>query len=257
MRKKIIEEATLRKLYCEQGLSLRKMSEKLKRPVSAITKYMDQYGIERRTKSDAQKGYLSDNDHPMQGKHHTEEAKKKISASLGDFWDSLDPDQRAEYRQLVGSGWRKRWASMSNAERENMIASLNAANRQQQGHGSRFERFLADELRSRGYVVEERSNNYIANAKQEVDLALTHEGIMIEVDGPTHFMPIYGEEALERQEAKDADKDDYLISAGFSVLRIQDNNGPLSQVRIEKIVTEIERIKKTNGKCRVWIMRWE
>jgi hypothetical protein len=37
------------------------------------------------------------------------------------------------------------------------------------------------------------------------------------------------------------------------VLRIRDNNGPLSQVRMDRITEKITEIKQY-GKCRVWYM---
>lgn len=245
MRANIILEKTLRDLYWDRGLSLRKIAEELKRPLSTVNKYMNKYGIERRTKSDAQSGFLANNNHPMQGKKHTQETKDQISETLGSFWENLSEDEREEYRKRVGSGWRNKWEAMSKAERENMIAGLNAAGRANQGNGSRFERFVASELQSRGYGVEVRTHNYMPSAKFEVDIALAAQRVMIEVDGPTHFMDIYGEEALERQQAKDEEKNKYLTDSRFAVLRIQDNNGPLSQARMQRIVEKIEEVAKT------------
>jgi len=242
MRAKIIPEAILRELYVDKGLSLRKIAKELDRPITSIKKYMDKYGIECRSKSQAQSAFLSKNDHPMKGKKHSDETKSRISNTLGSFWDNLSTEEREKYTEIVGSGWKKKWASMNKEERENLLSSLNAASRANQGNGSRFERFLAEQLRNRGYSVEERTHNYMPSARFEVDIALAAERVMIEVDGPTHFLPIYGEEALEKQQAKDSKKDEYLTSADFDVLRVRDNNGPLSQARIERIVTKITEI---------------
>lgn len=253
MKAKIIQERTLRRLYLDEGLSLRKIAAQLQRPLSTVNKYMKKYGIDRRSKSGAQSLFLENNDHPMQGKHHSQETKDQISGTLGAFWNDLDDAKREEYRERVGSGWKRKWAAMSDGEKTNMIAELNAAGRAKQGQGSRFERFVAAELNKRGYAVEIRTHNYMPSAKFEVDIALARQGVMIEVDGPTHFMDIYGEDALKRQQEKDAEKDEYLTQAGFGVLRVQDNNGPLSQVRIERITNKIEEMTE-KGRGQVWYM---
>jgi very-short-patch-repair endonuclease len=243
MRAKIIREGVLRDLYEKQGLSLRKIADKLGRPLSTITNYMKKYGISRRTKSEAQSSYLSNNEHPMQGRVHSQETKQKISSSLGEFWDSLSEAERQEYRTLMGSGWRNKWESMSDGQRASEILKLNNASRAKQGKGSRFENFVAEQLRKRGFTVEERTHSYMPSARFEVDIALAKEKIMIEIDGPTHFINIYGQESFEKQQVKDRKKNRYLTNAGFHVLRVRDNNGPLSQIRIDRIVETINNIK--------------
>ena len=74
-----------------------------------------------------------------------------------------------------------------------MMEGLSYEAKAAQGKGSRLERYIAEELRRRGYLVEERSIHYTAGKDFEVDLALPNELIALEVDGPTHFLLIYGE----------------------------------------------------------------
>jgi len=246
-----INEQDVRELYLKQGLSMRKVAKALNAPLATLSRFMKKHEITARDKAQAQKNYLKDNDHQMRGHKHSVETKKKISSGLGEYWDSLSDGEREEARKRIGAGWKRKWAGMSDQERRSMMEDLSSRAKAVQGQGSRLEHFIADELRNRGYVVEERSTNYTAGKSFEVDLALPVEMIAIEVDGPTHFLTPYGEEHLTKQQEKDSRKDDMMNAAGYSVLRVRDNNGPLSQLRINKIEQAIKEIKE-DGTTSVW-----
>lgn len=246
-----INEEEVRRLYLEEGLSMRGVAKKIGAPLATLSRFMKKCGITARDKAQAQKNFLKDHDHQMKGRKHSDATKKKISHSLGDFWDSLDDDEREAFRRKIGSAWQRKWAGMSEQERKLMMEGLSNKAKAAQGKGSRLERYIAEELRKRGYLVEERSIHYTAGKNFEVDLALPNELIALEVDGPTHFLPIYGDEHLEKQKQRDARKDDMINAVGYSVLRIRDNNGALSQLRIDKIEQAIEEIKQDGGTS-VW-----
>jgi very-short-patch-repair endonuclease len=246
-----VNENDVRRLYIDEGLSMRKVAEQLKVPLATLSRFMKKHGIGTRSKAQAQKNFLKDNDHQMSGRKHTKETKEKISSSLGDFWDNLSDDDREAVKRKIGDAWRRKWAAMSEQDRKIMMDGLVAKSKLVQGNGSRLERFIAEQLRQRNYTVEERSTNYTAGKDFEVDIALPNEMIAIEVDGPTHFLPIHGEDHLSKQQARDARKDDMINSIGWSVLRIRDNNGPLSQLRIQRIVKAIKEIREDGGTS-VW-----
>lgn len=246
-----INEQDVRELYLGQGLSMRKVAQTINAPLATLSRFMKKHNITARDKAQAQKNYLKDHDHQMRGHKHTVETKKRISSSLGEFWDSLSDEGREELKRKIGAGWKRKWAGMSEQERKLMMEGLSSRAKATQGQGSRLERYIADELRQRGYVVEERSTNYTAGKSFEVDLALPVEMIAIEVDGPTHFLPVYGEERLDNQQESDARKDDMMNAAGYNVLRVRDNNGPLSQLRIDKIEQAIKEINE-DGRTSVW-----
>jgi len=241
----------VRRLYINEGLSMRKVSQELKVPLATLSRFMKKNGITARSKAQAQKNYLKDNEHQMKGRRHSDETKKKISSSLGEFWDGLSDDEREAVKRKIGQAWQRKWQSMSDADRRLMMQGLASKAKEAQGKGSRLERFVAEELRKRGYIVEERSTHYTAGKDFEIDLALPNEMIAIEIDGPTHFLPVYGQEHLDQQQERDARKDDQVNAIGMSVLRIRDNNGPLSQLRIDKIEQAIKEIQQDGGTS-VW-----
>lgn len=242
-----INEQDVRRLYYDQGLSMRKVAEELKIPLATLSRYMKKHGVESRDKGQAQKNFLKTNDHQMKGRTHTAETKKKISHGLGEFWDSLTSEEEEALKLKIGSAWKRKWAAMSEQERKQMMEALASKAKGAQGGGSRLERYIAQELRNRGYVIEERSTHYTPGKSFEVDLALPTERIAIEVDGPTHFLPIWGADKLAEQQERDDRKDQLILSLGYSVLRIRDNNGPLSQLRIDKIEQAIKEIENDGG----------
>lgn len=246
-----INEDDARRFYQDEGLSMRQLAAKLNVPLATLSRFMKKHGITSRDKAEAQKNYLKDHEHQMQGKKHSDSTKQKISKGLGEFWDKLSEDDKEELKKKIGSAWRRKWQQMSDTDRRAMMESLSNKAKEMQGQGSRFERFVAEELRKRGYAVEERSVNYTAGKQFEVDIALPKERIAIEIDGPTHFLPIHGEDHLKEQQERDARKDELITGTGMNMLRIRDNNGPLSQVRIDRIEQAIKEIK-ADGRTSVW-----
>ena len=246
-----INENDARRLYQEEGLSMRQVAERLKVPLASLSRFMKRHGITSRDKGEAQKNYLKDHEHQMKGKKHSDTTKQKISKGLGEFWDKLSEEDKEELKKKIGSAWRRKWQQMSDVDRRTMMESLSNKAKEVQGNGSRLERFVAEELRKRGYTVEERSTNFTAGKSFEIDIALPKERIAIEIDGPTHFLPIHGEDHLKSQQDRDSRKDELVNGAGFNMLRIRDNNGPLSQVRIDRIEQAIKEIKE-NGGTSVW-----
>ena len=55
----------------------------------------------------------------------------------------------------------------------------------------------------------------------EIDLLLPELNTIIEVDGPQHFLPLFGEEKLAETIKLDSVKNGLLISKGFCVIRIK------------------------------------
>lgn len=237
-----LNEDKIRELYHDKGLSMRAISKELEVPLATLSRFMKKYGISSRSKAQAQKNFLRENNHQMSGHKHSSDTKEKISKGLGEFWDGLTDEQTEEIKHKMGSAWKKKWASMNDNQRRSTMENLSNKAKEAAGQGSKLERFIAGELKNRGYTVEERSVNYTAGKSFEVDIALPKERIAIEVDGPTHFIPVYGEEHLEQQQDRDARKDENILSTGYSVLRIRDNNGACSRLRIDRIEEAIKEI---------------
>ena len=71
---------------------------------------------------------------------------------------------------------------------------------------------------------------------------------IIEVDGPSHFLPIWGEEKLAKQIKADEQKNGIILSKGFVILRIKNTSDFVSLRAKEDLANEVnavlERIEK-------------
>ena len=71
--------------------------------------------------------------------------------------------------------------------------------------------------------------------------------MVMEVDGPSHFEPVWGEENLERNKRSDRQKTGLIISEGMVLIRIkQDKRSSQRYFRrvLEQVVQELEKITK-------------
>ena len=101
---------------------------------------------------------------------------------------------------------KKQWAEMPEYEKANLRKLAAEAVRKASKEGSKIEKFIYEGLTKLGYEVIFHKRGLIANDKLEVDLFLPTMNIAIEIDGPAHFLPIWGEESLNRHIRADAQK---------------------------------------------------
>lgn len=204
--------------------------------------------INKRDKSEAQKNFIErSGTHQRSGTLHSDESKEKISDTMRDIYDSPQGD---EIREKIANQRQEEWANLTEAQKANVLQNLKQTSRAkaQSGEGSKFENFLADELKGHGLKVEQRTKNYTPGQKFHVDIALPVERIIIEVDGPTHWSPIYGDSELLKVQQKDSAKDNILNMSGWNVLRVQDGSGSTTRARFVRVWEQIERIKEYKGK---------
>ena len=65
---------------------------------------------------------------------------------------------------------------------------------------------------------------------------------IIEVDGPSHFLPIWGEDKLAKQIISDEQKNGIILSKGFAVIRVK-NLSDFISLRIKETLTR--KVKET------------
>lgn len=204
--------------------------------------------IKKRNKSEAQKNYIKrTGTHQRTGTTHSDETKEQISDTMKDVYDSPRGD---EIREKISQQRQEEWAAMSEAERVEILENLKKSSRERamSGEGSNFENFLAEKLEEQGYNVEVRTKQYTPGQKFHVDIALPDDKIIIEVDGPTHWSPIYGDDELRKVQDKDSQKDKTLTSMGWNVLRVQDSSGSTTRARFVRVLEQVESIQKYKGK---------
>lgn len=197
-------------------------------------------GVELKTKSQAQKNAIENGKSllPTKGKHRTKEEKLKISKSLKQSWSKID---KKTYNQYVKKA-RERWMSMSAERKKEMQELAIKAIRLAGVEGSKLEKFLRVELEDLGHNVQVHKKNLIPNENLEIDLYLPDIKTIIEVDGPSHFLPIWGEEKLQKQIKSDSQKTGLILSKGFVIIRIKHLSDSLSLVDKERMKERLVKI---------------
>jgi len=86
--------------------------------------------------------------------------------------------------------------------------------------GSKAEKSLKKNLEAEGFEVVLHKKNLI-QGKYEIDLFLPEIKTIIEIDGPQHFKPIFGEVKLQKTIKQDTIKNGLLVAAGYCVIRVK------------------------------------
>lgn len=200
-----------------------------KSSVPAIAKAMDTYpnkvrrvlikaGVVLRDKSEAQILALENGTsiHPTKGVAKTDEQKRNLSNKLHDKWVNATSEEKQ--KKIQDS--RNRWESMSEADRAEFRAKGIKKVLETAKNGSKIERFLVEKLAERGYNVIHHKKYLFGDSEQEIDIMLPNEKIVIEIDGPSHFLPFYGEDKLKKRQDSDQKKSGQVLNAGWNMIRI-------------------------------------
>lgn len=206
-------------LYNDQNLSWAEIGSLTNTYANKVRRDAIRLGIKSRDKSDAQKMALESgrHPHPTKDKGHTEEAKIKISDSVADVWEEMDENQRALRKEDA----QKRWQEKSPEEIKAFRDSAGEGVRKAAKEGSELERFLLRELIKAGYKVSFHKEHWVVHEKFQIDLYLQDFNIAIEVDGPSHFENIWGEDNLRKNQLRDAQKTGLLLERGVCIVRIR------------------------------------
>ena len=65
---------------------------------------------------------------------------------------------------------------------------------------------------------------------------------IIEVDGPSHFLPIWGEEKLRKQIKADSHKTGLILSKGFAIIRVKSLHDSVSLHSKEELKNKLINI---------------
>lgn len=176
-------------------------------------------GIQTRDKSEAQSNALKTgkHKHPTKGSIRNVDIKNKIGLSVMKSWENIDDKTLEERRKKSQIAWQAK----DENQKENIIAAANQAVRKSSKSGSKLEKFLLQELLSDGFVVEFHKEQILSNTKLQIDLFLPTMNIAIEVDGPSHFLPVWGDDALARNQKYDRKKTGLIIGKGLYLIRIK------------------------------------
>jgi very-short-patch-repair endonuclease len=226
----------LNELYHSKNLSWARVADILEITVDKARKQGKKLGIKSRDKSKAQKVALEEgrSEHRTAGRKRSEEEKKKISEGVGKVWDGLTEDELEERRQWARDAWEEK----SEAEKAEIAKRSSQALNVSSRHGSKLERYLLIELNKRGYMVDFHKIHMLRNRNLTIDLLIRELSTAIEVDGPAHFEPIRGEQALQKTIASDQQKTGLILSEGLCLIRIKQTQ-TLSDRYMRKVLANL------------------
>jgi very-short-patch-repair endonuclease len=177
------------------------------------------FNIPIRNKSEAQKVALKEgrHSHPTMGKKRSEEEKQKIGLGVMESWDKLS-DKELERRKKIA---RENWEKLSPDEQQQILKKANSAVRQSSSLGSKMELYILEKLLADGYKVDFHKEQMLVNTKLQIDLFLPTMGVAIEIDGPSHFEPVWGDDALQKNKKYDTKKNGIILGKGLTLIRIK------------------------------------
>lgn len=206
-------------LYCNKNKSTYQIAKEMNTYPNKIRRVLIKHGVQIKTKSEAQKNALNTGirDHPTKGKHRTDKEKIKIGKSVSSSWKNLSDEEK----QLRVEKSKERWQNMPEEQKEKMRTLASEGIRKASREGSKLEKFITARLIKEGYTVDFHNKNLIPNEKLEIDLYIPSLKTIIEVDGPSHFLPIWGEQKLQKQIKADLQKSGRILSMGYAIIRVK------------------------------------
>lgn len=205
-------------LYIQENKSFSDIAEQYGTYANRIRRDAKKFNIKIRNKSEAQKNALKTgkHNHPTKGLSRDEETKKKIGMGVLTSWENMDTAE-IERRRLKA---KQNWDNLDTNTKDNILKSANIAVRATSKTGSKLEKYLHKKLLSDGYKVDFHKEQTLVNTKLQIDLFVPTMNLAIEVDGPSHFAPVWGQDSLRKNKKYDSKKEGLILGKGWNLIRV-------------------------------------
>lgn len=209
----------IERLYLKENKSLQDIAIQYNTYANKIRRDAKTFGIKMRSKSEAQKNALEtgNHKHPTKGTKRSQETKDKIGNKVLNNWSNMT-DTELENRKEKA---KKNWESLSEEQKQNMLKSANNAVRLTSKVGSKLEKYLLNFLLDNNIKVDFHKEQTLSNTKLQIDLFLPSINTAIEIDGPSHFLPVWGDNTLKKNIVYDNKKQGLIIGRGWVLIRIK------------------------------------
>lgn len=234
------EKASLiSKMYINEKRSFADIAVEFNTYANRIRRDAIKFKIPIRNKSEAQSNALESgkHKHPTRGQVRTEEIKNKIGLGVLKSWENLN-DKEIEYRKQKSY---EAWNKLDENSKKNLVKKANEAVRGASKTGSKLEKFLLERLISDGFKVDFHKEQTLSNTKLQMDLFLPKINTAIEIDGPSHFLPVWGEDALQKNKKYDNKKQGLILGKGYAIIRIKQTKD-FSKARASLIYQELYKL---------------
>ena len=204
--------------YEVNNKSFQDIAESLGTYANKVRRDAIKYKINIRDKKEAQKNALrtGKSKHPTQGIERSEEVKNKIGKGVMNSWENLDETELEQRREKARLNWEK----LSDDVKQNILREANTAVREASKTGSKLEKYLLYRMLQDNYRVDFHKEYSLLNTKLQIDLFLPTLNVAIEVDGPSHFQPVWGTDALKRNKTYDNKKTGLILGKGLVLIRV-------------------------------------
>lgn len=206
-------------LYSVKNMSWEQIATEMGTYANKIRRLATKLGVKSKTQSEAQVNSLKTGrrEHPTAGKERTEATKLKISNSQAKVWDDLSPVDRQKRAETT----RQQYLAMTPNQKQNFLKKAAEGLRKASKEGSKLEKYLFEELKALGWNVQMHREQSFVNERLHIDLFLPALNLSIEVDGPAHFDPIWGQKTLMQKQKSDTQKNGLILGAGGCLIRIK------------------------------------
>lgn len=225
--------------YINKSISFAEIAKDYNTYANKLRRDAMKFDIAIRNKSDAQKLALESgrHDHPTKGKIRSEETKNKIGMSVLESWENMDQSELLRRKQIATDNWNK----LSEDDKYNILHSANEAVRKAGKLGSKLEIFFMERLIEDGYKVEFHKEQILSNTKLQIDLFLPMIRTAIEVDGPSHFEPVWGDDTLKKNQKYDTKKNGLILGKDLALVRVKQTKD-FSKSRATKLYQELKDV---------------
>jgi very-short-patch-repair endonuclease len=205
-------------LYITENKSFADIATDYNTYANRIRRDAKKFNIKIRNKSEAQKNALKTgrHNHPTKGSSRSEETKRKIGISVLNAWENMEASE-IDKRRLKA---KQNWENLDENTKDNILKSANSAVRATSKTGSKLEKYLHKKLLADGYRVDFHKEQTLINTRLQIDLFLPTMNLAIEVDGPSHFAPVWGKESLSRNKKYDSKKEGLILGRGWNLIRV-------------------------------------
>lgn len=233
------------KQYVTKERSIADIARELETYPNAVRRALIKDGVELRDKSAAQASALKSGRarHPTAGSERSPETKLLISEGVAKDWAEADEEKLRSRSEVA----KKQWDRMSKKEQEALRAAAAEGVRRTSKEGSKLEKSLRDSLTNAGFTVYFHRDDVIPNPRLQLDLFIPEVRTVIEIDGPAHFLPIWGEEKLRKNIRSDLQKTGLVLLHNMCIIRVKHLHKNVS-AKLERDV--FKAVQKTLEKIR-------
>lgn len=209
-----------------QNRSITEIAREIGEFPNAVRRALIKNGVKIRGKAEAQSVALATGraKHPTEGTQRSNETKLKISTGVSDNWENMSDEKKKEFADKA----REIWNDKTSEEIERMHKLAGQGIRRSAKEGSKLEKFLYENLTKRQIVIDYHRELMLPNAKLHFDLFVPSLSTVIEIDGPSHFLPIWGNEELRKTQASDAQKNGLILNQNLIIIRVKQMRKNLS-----------------------------